>query len=518
MRSTVTAVPGWSAIPTGLRQERSIRCREVIRSEPTRDATETAPASVLRLATNTIAQIGGGLAASAVGLLTFVAVTRGVGAADFGVLTTALVYLMLPVLLADVGLATVVVREISARPERTGPAMQAAMPLRAVVSALAVGIAVAVGYAMPFSAEVRELIAIGALGSFLTLMTQGLSPVLQAQLKMHWAALSTIVGRLATLGLTLVVLAGGGGIGSVMAANVAGIAATFAVQLVVVARIVSLRPKFDLAYWRALLKGSIAIGLGLAVAQISFRVDVLLLAAIRDPTEVGLYGAAVKLIELSEFVAAAIGISVFPLLTRYVVVDRDRAAILYQRTFDILIAAAAPLVVLMTAAATPVIVLISGREYREAGDALRLLAPYVLLSFVTGFSWRALIAHGQTWALFRLAVAILTVNVGLNLIAIPAYGFRGAAATSVLTEIAAVSATLVLLKRRHRLVPSVRYGLAVVPAAAVMVVVLLAVPGPIVVRATVAGATYVGVLLLLPGTVRRIAADSLRNRGWRPRM
>jgi O-antigen/teichoic acid export membrane protein len=508
MRSTVTAVSGWSAIPTGFRQERSIPCREMISGESTL-ATETAPASVLRLATNTIVQIGGSFVASAVGLLTFVAVTRGLGGTDFGVLTTALVYLTIPVVLADVGLATVVVRDISARPERTASAMQAALPLRVLVSALAVGVAVALGYAIPFSSQTHDLIAIGALGSFLTLMIQGLSPVLQAQLKMHWAALTTIVGRLATFGLTLAVLAAGGGLGGVMVASVAGIGATFALQLVVVARIVSLRPTFDFAYWRVLLKGSIAIGLALAVAQIYFRVDVLLLAAFRDPAEVGLYGAAVKLLELSELVAAAIGISVFPLLARFVQVDRPRAATLYQRTFDLLIAAAVPLVVLMTLAATSVIVLISGEEYREAGDALRLLAPYVLLSFVTGLSWRALIAYGEDWALFRLAAGILTLNVVLNLIVIPVYGFRGAAATTIVSELTGLGAALVLLKRRHGLLPSLRYGLAVLPAAALMAVVLLAVPGPIVLRASLAGAAYVAALLLLPGTVRRIAVDSL---------
>lgn len=476
--------------------------------EPTL-ATGAAPASVLRLATNTIVQIGGSFAASAVGLLTFVAVTRGLGATDFGVLTTALVYLTIPVVLADVGLATVVVRDISARPEHTASAMQAAVPLRALVSAVAVGFAVALAYALPFSPDTHDLIAIGALGSYLTLMTQGLSPVLQAQLKMHWAVLSTVVGRLATFGLTLAVLAAGGGLGSVMVASVAGIGATFVLQLIVVARIVSLRPSFDFAYWRVLLKGSIAIGLALAVAQIYFRIDVLLLAAFRDSAEVGLYGAAVKLLELSELVAAAIGISVFPLLARFVQVDRPRAATLYQRTFDLLVAAAVPLVVVMTLTATPVIVFISGEDYREAGDALRLLAPYVLLSFVTGLSWRALIAYGEDWALFRLATGILALNVILNLIAIPEYGFRGAAATTILCELTGVFASLVLLKRRHGLLPSLRYGLAVLPAAALMAVVLLAVPGPIVVRAALAGAAYTATLLLLPGTVREIAVHSL---------
>ena len=451
-------------------------------------ATETAPASVLRLATNTVVQIGGSVGASLIGLLTFVAVTRGVGAADFGILTTALVYLAIPVVLADVGLATVVVREISARPERTAPAMQSSLPLRAIVSVLAVGLSVALAFVLPFSSETRDLIAIGSLGAVLTLMTQGLSPVLQAQLKMHWEVLSTIVGRLATFGLTLAVLAKEGGLGWVMAANVAGIGATFALQLGVVARIVSLRPSYDFAYWRVLLRTSITIGLAIAIAQIYFRIDVLLLAAFRDSTEVGLYGAAVRLIQLSELVAAAIGISVFPLLVRFIEVDQARARTLYQRAFDLLIAAAAPLVVLMTVAATPLIVLISGEDFQEAGASLRLLAPFVLLSFVAGLSWRALIAYGEDWALLRLAVGMLIINVALNLIVIPIYGSNGAAVTTVATELAAVAASLVLLKRRHDLVPSLRYGLVVLPAAALMAVVLVVAPGGILVQASLAGA------------------------------
>ena len=481
---------------------------EMSTDEPTL-AKEAAPASVLRLATNTVVQIGGSVGASLIGLLTFIAVTRGVGATDFGVLTTALVYLAIPVVLADVGLATVVVREISARPDRTAPTMQAALPLRALVSVLAVGLAVALAYVLPYSSQTRDLIAIGALGSFLTLMTQGLSPVLQAQLKMHWEVLSTIVGRIATFGLTLAVLATGGGLGRVMLANVAGIGATFAMQFGVVARIVSLRPSSTSSTGACCCGGRSRSGSRSRSRRSTSGSTSCSWQPSATRIEVGLYGAAVRLIQLSELVAAAIGISVFPLLVRFITVDRARAATLYQRTFDLLIAAAAPLVVVMTIAATPLIVLISGEEFREAGTALRLLAPFVLLSFVAGLSWRTLIAYGEDWALLRLAVGLLIINVVLNLFVIPAYGFRGAAVTTVATELAAVAISLVLLKRREDLLPSPRYGLVVPAAAAVMAVVLVVVPGGILVRGSLAGAAYVAVL-------RAAAGHGAGDRGRQP--
>jgi O-antigen/teichoic acid export membrane protein len=258
-----------------------------------------------------------------------------------------------------------------------------------------------------------------------------------------------------------------------------------------------------------LLKGSITVGLAIGIGQIYFRIDVLLLAAIRDSEEVGLYGAAVKLIELSELAAAAIGISVFPLLARFARENAARTGRLFQRTFDLLLAVAVPFVVVMTVAAEPLIVLISGPEFAEAGEALRLLAPYVLLSFVTGLAWRALIAYDEERPLVALACMALALNVALNLVVLPEYGMHGAAATSVVSETAAVVAALALLRRRHGIFPSVRYGIVVAPAGAAMALVLALLAGPILVRAGVATAVYAALLLVLPGTVRMIATDNL---------
>lgn len=472
------------------------------------------PTTVFRLATNTLVQIGGNFGASLIGFLTFVVVTRGLGTEAFGTLTTALVYLTLPVLLADVGLATVVLREISADPARTAPAMQASLPLRLLVSLFAVGVALGLAFVLPFSGETRAVIAIGSLGSVLTLMSQGLLPVLQSKLQMHWAIAGIVAGRVVTLGLTIAALAAGSGIRSVMAATVAGAAVTLLVQFVAVQRIVSLRPVLDVGYWRVLLRASFAVGMALALAQIYFRIDTLLIAALRDPREVGLYGAAFKFVELADLVGAAIGITVFPLLARFVATDARRAATVFQRAFDVLLAAAVPLVLLMALAAVPIVVFISGEEFRDAGGALQLLAPYVLMSFVGGLAWRTMIAFGEDRVLVLLALGSLVLNVAINLVTIPSFGFRGAAATSVATEVVAVSAAVLVLNRRHRLLPKLHYAATVATAGVAMAAVYLVTPLPLLARIALAGAVYLASLLVLPGTVReavsRIAIPAFR--------
>jgi O-antigen/teichoic acid export membrane protein len=462
----------------------------------------------VRMAANTIVQAVGSLLASVVGFLTFVAITRGLGPEAFGDFTAATVFLFVPVVLADVGLSTAVLREISADPSRTEPAMRASLPLRVIVSAIAVLVAIGVGLALPFNDRTQVAILLSSIGAFLQLMTLALLPVLQAQLKMHLSVGATLVGRVATLGFTLAALGAGYGFKAVVGAQVAGIAVTFLLHLLAVGLIVPLHPVIDTRYWRSLLAGAFLLGLAIALSQIYFRVDAVILSLLRSAAEVGFYGAAYKFIELSGIVNAAVGISMFPSLTRFIAIEDPRAARLVQTVFDLLIATAAPLAIVMIAFAEEIVVLAAGPEFEPGGEALRLLAPYVLFSFANGVLWRALISSSRDRALLASSVFVLVLNVVLNLVLIPEYGFKAAAVIAVASE-AAVSIPLALTARQEGLMPNLRYVPQVVAGSAAMVLAILVLPGPWLLVAALAGAAYSAVLLLLPGTARRVVLGDL---------
>jgi O-antigen/teichoic acid export membrane protein len=307
-----------------------------------------------------------------------------------------------------------------------------------------------------------------------------------------------------TLGLTLAVLAAELGFESVVAAQVAGAALVLLLHVVIVGRLVPLRPIVDTAYWRRLVAGSIALGLAIALAQAYFRIDAVLLALLRDPYEVGLYGAAYKFIEISELLVVAIPTSVFPPLARFVATGDPRVAPLVQRAFDVMLAAAAPLAVGMVVFAEPLVVAAAGEEFREGADALRLLGPFVLLSFVNGLLFRILMAHGRDRYLLGTTGSVLVANVVLNLAFIPVYGFRAAAVISVVTE-ALVLCPLAFAARRRGLAPRLGYVPVVAAAAGAMAVVGLFLPGPAALAIVASGAAYLAVLLALPGTGREVA-------------
>jgi len=319
-------------------------------------------AIVVRLATNSIVQIAGNALASAVGFFTFVAATRGLGPALYGDYVVALAFMFVPVVLADLGISTVVLREISARPERTQDAMSSSLPLRALVSTAAVVLATGIGLNLPFSEDTLVAIVIGAFGAVAALLNLAVVPVLQSQLRMPWAVVANVVGRVVTLALTFAALELDLGIAGVAWANTLGLIGTLLISVVAVTRLISLRPVVDVVEWGRLLRGSVVLGIAIGLSQVYFRVDTLLLAFIRPEVEVGLYGAAYKFLELAELVMFAIILSLFPALSRFIATDDQRLHGLVQRGLDTLLAIGGGLARATAAVAREVVPVTPGGE------------------------------------------------------------------------------------------------------------------------------------------------------------
>jgi O-antigen/teichoic acid export membrane protein len=403
----------------------------------------------VRLAANTLVQAVGTVVASLVGFFTFAAITRGLGPEAFGDFTAATVFLLIPVVLADVGLSAALLREISAVPAKTESAMRAALPLRALTAVGAVAIGVAVGLAAPFNDQTKVAILISSVGAVLTIMTFALQPVLQAQLKM-----------------------------------------------------------IDTRYWRRLVGGSVALGLAIALSQIFFRVDAVILALLSSSEQVGFYGAAYKFVELAVLIPAAAGASVFPPLMRFMAAGDPRALGLVQKAFNVLLAASVPLTIVMLAYPEELITLAAGPDFSGAAGALQILAPYALFAFANGLLWRVVMAAHRDRLLLATAVFVLAANVALNLIFIPIYGFEAAAAIAVITE-AAVGLPIAWALREEGRLPNLAYLPPIIAATAVMTVAVVVLRDHAVAGTIVGGAAYGVTLLLLPGTMRDVVLGDL---------
>lgn len=474
-------------------------------------ASPEGAAYVRRLGVNTLAQTAGLVGGTILGFASFVAVTRGLGPQAFGDLTAATVFLLFPIALADVGLATGVLREMSAAPERADYVLRASVPLRFLISVGVLLLALAASLALPFADRAQTAIWIGSIGSFFTLLTLSLQPLFQARLRMHVPVGATLVGRTLTLVLILAAFAAERGFTAVVLAYVVGAAATFVIVLAVAARQVSLRPLIVPDQWAKLLRGSLAIGIATGLFLSYYRIDTVLVALFRDSREVGLYGAAFRFVEFAELLVSAIGVSIFPGFARLIATGDARIGEALQRTFDAVLAVAAPILLALLLVAEELISATAGEEFAEADAALRLLVPYLALLFFTGALIRIVAALHVDRYVLGVAVAVLVLNVALNIALLPRYGYKVAALTSTASEVCVAIALAAVTWRRLAFVPRLNYVWIVGLGAAVMVASYWLLPLPPLVAVALASLAYAAIVVLLPGTARDVVTALVRR-------
>jgi O-antigen/teichoic acid export membrane protein len=465
-----------------------------------------------RVAANTAVQLAGKAAVMAIGLASVAVTTRYLGAGDYGKFALALAFVQTFGLLADVGLLTVAVRELSRTPERTNQLVGAVLSLRLALSLAVVPVAALVSLAFPYDREVRVAILIAGGSLVLGLANGALVAVFQSRLRMGRAAVSEVLGRASAFAALALVAGLDLGFYAVVATAAAGAAVALLASWILVRPFAAPQLRARRDTWRPLLMAALPVGAALAVTEIYFRADTFIISIFRDYDEVGAYSLAYRVIELLAVLPAVLMTSVFPLLSRYLGSggDRVRASTAIDAVGDVFLAIGVPLAAGGLVVAPQVVELVAGDGFGEAADPLRILLFAGALAAVSGLFGYALIAGGRQTSALRLALAGLVLNVALNLALVPELGIDAAAAVTVASEVLMVGGGLWLVRRELALTP--RFGIAwrVAVAAAVMAGVLAVVPSESLAVLLPLGVVLYGAVLYAVGGVDRRALEALR--------
>ncbi len=463
------------------------------------------------VARNTLALGAGRLVILAVGAASIAVTTRYLGAAGYGRFALALALLQTIGVLADAGLAAVVVRESSRAPERTAELVGNALAMRLALGVVVVALAAAASGLPSYGPDVRTAVLIASVPFALGIVSSSLAAVFQIRLQLGRAALADAAGRIASFAALLAVVAADLGFAAVVASATAGAAVTLALTTGFVRRLVRVRPAVDRAVWRELALAAVPLGLTLAVAEIYFRADTFILALSRSAAEVGQYSLAYRLYELLALFPALVMASVYPLLSRQFATDRDAAARTLNATARAFLTFGIPLAAGGLVVAPELARLAGGSEFTAADDPLRLLLCAAALAYVSGLCGYALIAAGHERSTLRLALGALGFNLALNVALAPAYGATASAAIALASEALLLAGGALLLRRRLGLRPSVAGLGAVVLAAAVMVAAVWPLRDRTLALTVPLGGVVYGAVLWALGGIDRRTLEALRG-------
>ncbi|KKR26588.1 MAG: hypothetical protein UT55_C0005G0001, partial [Candidatus Peregrinibacteria bacterium GW2011_GWE2_39_6] len=201
---------------------------------------------------------------------------------------------------------------------------------------------------------------------------------------------------------------------------------------------------------------------------------------LKNPTEVGLYGVPMKILDILSVIPVYLMNSVLPTLTIRLKTDLAAACRIIQHAFDFLLAMAMPILVGVQVLAYPLIFIISSPEFLSRLDegfygsdiALRILVMAMTFAFLSSVFIFTLIAIGYQGKLLFISLTGALFNIISNFFVIPVWGFRGAAFTSVLSELIILICSFLMLNHYLKIQLRLKGPLKIVFSAAFMGVII----------------------------------------------
>jgi O-antigen/teichoic acid export membrane protein len=429
-----------------------------------------------------------------VALVVVVVMANHLHPGNYGRFTTAITYSALVSIVADLGLNPLYTREAARDRAGLPRYLGLLMSGKVVLSLIA---AVLLGGALSLAGLGSLVVPVVVLLT-LTNYAQLLRNTFYAVGRLEFEAVAVVAEIAIQAGLILYGVRHAAGVSYFVWAYAASYGFTVVYCLVLIPLLGLGRPRLnlDFALFRTWLKLSFPFALGLLLTNLYFKADVPILQHFKSFSEVGWYTLAYKPFEATQFVPLAVQTVVYPVLAVYYRSAQDRLAAAYEKFFKVLVLLGWPITVGTFMLVHPI-----GRLFRlfpESEPALRILSLAIVFLFVNS-AFTAMLYSIDRQDLFAWTTGIaVVVNIGLNLLFIPVYGYLAASAVTVVTELTfSVAGWWFVARQRYRL-PWLRLSWRVVVAGAVMGAVLVPLAGRSIFVAVPAGlVAYVAALWLL---------------------
>ena len=185
----------------------------------------------------------------------------------------------------------------------------------------------------------------------------------------------------------------------------------------------------ELHKYFSLFQASIPLGLTLIFNLIYFHIDSIILTLTRPTVEVGIYGLAFKVFELPLVLPTFFMNALYPVMLGVRGYSLNK---LILKSAGILLFVSSLLTVIVWFAA-PLLVFIKS-DFAESISALRILSLGLPFFFLSSLTMWTLITKKQRMKLVYIYGFSMLINIGLNVIFTPVYGYSAAAWITVFSE------------------------------------------------------------------------------------
>ncbi|WP_322859375.1 oligosaccharide flippase family protein [Mycobacterium europaeum] len=360
---------------------------------------------------------------------------RYLGPGRYGQLSIAVLFIAMWTSLADLGIATVIVRRVTSGQGDLERLVRVNSGLALIYCVPLALLAAGSGLLIYRDADVRVMLVVLSGALLMQTMVTRFEPVFLATVRFSAVAISDFAGRLGALVMVAFLVATRADVIWFAVAQLIPPAVALLIQGTAAMRHISVRPVFAPREAADLLRESLPLIGFLVVGLLYCRADGVILSLLSTHSEVGVYGLAFTIAFNTIVVSLVFLKSTLSTATELFARDVAAFARFLRRSVELMYFVAVPVAVVGAMLAGPLISLFGDRAFVARGTpTLALLFVAAALRFVSGTLGQGLVASHHQRILFWLTIATLVLNVGLNLALAGRFGAVGPGVALVCTE------------------------------------------------------------------------------------
>lgn len=377
-----------------------------------------------KIAYNTAIQFIGRIFSIFFGVLAIGIITRHLGVSGYGMYTKILTFFQITSVLLDFGLSNATLKYISHEDDqKTEEMMNKILTLRFFLNLLIL-ITPFFSFFLGYEPQVIMGIFIFTASYLISNFSQIWSVLLQKKLDTTPIILGELFTRVSFLLLVFALWKFNLGLIPIIISSViTGLLSNVFIYLGV-NKYINVRFVIDTKLWKEILKLSLPFGLSVIFNLVYFRADSFILTIFNNNTDVGLYGAAYKILEIYILIPSLFMSLLLPIFDKsFKEKDYDRFVNLMQKAFDFLSMIAMPIMMGGFLLSKEVMILLAGEEFAMSGNILSILCITMgIITLGIVFTNTVIAVNNQKKMTLSYGLAALA-SVVLYLALIPRYSY-----------------------------------------------------------------------------------------------
>jgi O-antigen/teichoic acid export membrane protein len=236
-----------------------------------------------------------------------------------------------------------------------------------------------------------------------------------------------------------------------------------------------------------------------ALGLLLTNTDILIISWMGTATNVGVYAAGIRIIQVLYIVPTIVQWSTLPVLSRFANKDNQKFRTTFERALGIIFLLSVPLAIGGAILGTEIMNFVYGPQYIAGGMAFTILMITILFDYPAIFISSAIFAYNEQRSLIISSAIGGIMNVLLDLAFIPKFGIVGSAVATLIAQILSNAYLWYKMKSVNyfTILPRLKKVAAAGIAMGIMTTVLLFIGTPVLVNILLSSIVYILTLKLL---------------------